>query len=103
MLDIVLNVYYEDAVLTQPFQMIRQEENYATINKHPNFPAITEELSVSNYREKFHNLLHWEELQHIEDLKNRYVYVCVHAYSRVYVHMHVCVCMHACMCMYVCV
>ena len=54
--------------------MIKQEIYNSSIER-PDESAIASELSESNYRKKFHQLLCWEELQHIEDLKNRYVYI----------------------------
>jgi len=52
-----------------------KKEIYNSIIEDPDETAITSELSESNYCNKFHQLLCWEELQHIEDLKNRYVYI----------------------------
>ena len=42
------------------------------IMKNPGYNEITEELSPLNYSKKFHHLLYWEELQHIEELDKRF-------------------------------
>ena len=72
-------------LLFQPFTLIKNQYFIDKIN--PSFSAIKVALSPSNYCNKFHHLLFWEELQHIKELNKRYSIL--RCYIRTYVASYV--------------